>query len=152
MAVSTARAISSTAAALKEKPLAQVIPFGKRRKPMEEPIARRPDSQATTHPAFAPPIAQPRREAQVIPFPQDTRKSSKPNSNEAEKCQGIKIASARESKAKGQTRRAEIPPDVHYLLAWLVWFKYVEIMQTMGIRVSESLRRVEFHDHIKRGR
>ncbi|MDD2655092.1 MAG: hypothetical protein PHC52_12430 [Syntrophales bacterium] len=141
------------------RPAAKIIPFqGRRREPLEEPIAGRANAQVIVLlPTLNSPKEQPsvRPSAQIIAFPaQDARPISKPTkSHEAEICQAIKIESVREAKAKGQfTRKSEEALNINYQLAWLVWFRYVEIMLSMGIRVSEFLKRVEFHDQIKRGR
>ena len=159
MAVSAARVLRSNAAAAlqEERPLAKVIPFqARKRDPLEEQISGRTNAQAISFPAQDNPREKPsgRPGAQVIAFPaQDTNPISKPaKSHDAETCQGIKIESSRDAKTKGQTRRSEAPPDIHYILAWQVWFKYVEIFLSMGIRVSEFLKRIEFHDQMKRGR
>ncbi|MFA5412061.1 MAG: hypothetical protein WC350_01790 [Candidatus Micrarchaeia archaeon] len=181
MAVSAARDLRySTATALQERPPAKIIPFqgrrleplqeprcggtnaqlaqvirlADRRKPLEEPIAMHTNAQAISIPALNSPKEQARPSAQVIASPaHDANPRSKPaNSHDAETCQGIRMETSRDGKAKGQTRKSEIPPDVHYLLAWLVWFEYVKIMLSMGIKVSEFLKRVEFHDQIRRGR
>lgn len=137
--------------------MAKIIPFPrKNREPLEESISGRTNAQVIAFPARDTPKEQPsgHPNAQIVAFlAQDTRPFSRTaKSHDAENCQAIRIESARESKAKGQTRRSEALPDGHYQLAWQVWFWYVSIMLTMGIRVSEFLRRVEFHDQMKRGR
>lgn len=70
---------------------------------------------------------------------------------EAAACQGIKLEKARESKAKGQTRRSEALPDSHYMLAWIVWFAYVKIMLGTGIKACEAPK-PEYHEQLKKGR
>jgi hypothetical protein len=149
----------STAAALQDekKPLAHVLPFAGRRKPLEEQICSRPSAQSAQIISF--PLNSPKEQpsvrpnAQVIPFPARDIKPRQGKSNDAEICQAIKMATVREAKAKGQfTRKSEEALNINYQLAWLVWFRYVEIMLTMGIKVSEFLRRVDFHDQMKRGR
>ncbi len=71
----------------------------------------------------------------------------------ADAIKGIKAEAQREAKAKGGFRRSGDLPSEHYVLAWLVWYVYVRIMLSSGLRVEDNVRRPErdqLHQPLKR--
>lgn len=105
---------------------AKMVPFG-RRETMQEGIAN----------TLAFQLAKP-------------RKGAEPMETQHEGSKLIKLESARESKAKGGFRKAAELPNEHYVVAWIVWYCYVHIMLSSGLRVEESVKRLEYNQPLKR--
>lgn len=49
----------------------------------------------------------------------------------------------KEYKDKGQFSKAGAALNEHWLIAWVVWYCYVEIMSRGGLRISDGTRRIE---------
>ena len=104
--------------------LARIIPF-RRKEPLQEP------------PASAEMMLAPKKESTLT-------------GRQLDSAQSIKLESARESKAKGGFRKALELPNEHYVVAWIVWYRYVAIMLSSGLRVEENVKRLEYNQPLKR--
>lgn len=56
----------------------------------------------------------------------------------------LESSRSRRTSDKGAIRRAAEPPSDQYIISWLVWYIYVEIMSRGGLRTGMG-NRAEFH-------
>ena len=107
------------------------------------------------------PTTTPAEGAKILPFrrrePLGESLAGKVAKPEPSKARGmdivkdIKVEEQRESKAKGGFRRSADLPSEHYVLAWLVWYVYVRVMLSSGLKVADYFRDTRnLHEPLKR--